>query len=113
MTMMMARASRRPPSRLSPRFAASARRLGRRRLAPFQPPSRLSPRLGALSAALLITLTLAGTAPAERGAGRALPSVPQAPPESGARKNLVPGGDFEKGDARGPAGWQRPDGLTS
>lgn len=44
--------------------------------------------------------------------GGLLAAVPAA--ESRRRgRNLVKGGDFERGDRKSPAGWQRPDGLTS
>jgi hypothetical protein len=50
--------------------------------------------------------------------GRAKKTVPMATPEADAKvptvgPELVRNGDFEKGDAAGPEGWTRPDGLTT
>ena len=50
---------------------------------------------------------------AKAGSGKAAPAGDPAIPGAAKRKNLIANGDFEAGGRDGPAGWQRPDGLTS
>ena len=65
------------------------------------------------SSAAILSLALAAAVLGADGASSGKAGESRAAPGARARKNLVPNGDFESGGKDGPAGWQRPDGLTS
>ncbi len=50
---------------------------------------------------------------AAKAAGKAEGKSTAKPLSADGRKNLIANGGFEQGGKSGPAGWQRPDGLTS
>ena len=64
---------------------------------------------GHVATAPLLCLLLAASAAGQAGTSQ----KPVRDTAAGPTTNRVQNGDLERGDKNGPAGWQRPDGLTS